>query len=200
MDFSCQQILENAILYLARLIDKHFEDKKCLYNQGMRNWNEIRSFKKLPKNFVLGPDLIAMYDQNVANRVAESQYIANLENNLANAIKKNARKDYKASKEKYFISSAKGIIALLNKFLSDVSEGKAQLTPDFDISQIDLFFHVFVHFFKRVEIDHVVVKPNDAYDLYNMIYVRPGMQYFTMETRWKQFIKEAGFEDYLFDV
>ena len=43
------------------------------------------------------------------------------------------------------------------------------------------------------------MQPNDWVDLFQLIYVQPGMKYFTMENRWKNIIKASGMGDYLVD-
>jgi hypothetical protein len=65
------------------------------------------------------------------------------------------------------------------------------------LQQIELFLTAFLQFSRNVEIAKWVVQPNDAYDLYNLIYVKPGDKYFTREKRWKNLIIEGGLEQYL---
>lgn len=199
VEISCDQYLENAILYLARLIYPRHEDKKYHYNLGMRNWNEIRLLGTLPIDFEPTEFVKKLYEQNIKIKISESEAVSNIENTLAKQVQKQSRKLWKESKTKYLKASLQGIIALLNSFLNEYSEGKAQLTKDFDIKKVELFLTAFVFYYKSLEIGKMKAKPNDMYDLFNMIYVEPGSKYFTKDNRWVTIITEAGLTDYLFE-
>jgi hypothetical protein len=195
IDHSCEQILENAILYLARLTNPYHVDKKFHYNLGIRNWNEIRLMGKLAHDFECTPEVTSLYQQNVARKISESQQVSKIENTLALNVQKEARKAWKQNKQNYFKSSLKGIIGFLNVALRD--SDAIELTKEFDISQIELFLSAFLYYYKGLEIGKMVAQPNDMYDLFNLIYVRPGMKYLTMEKRWRSIIAEAGLSHYL---
>ena len=84
----------------------------------------------------------------------------------------------------------------LNDYLHQFSYGQVQVERD-DVKNIEFFLSAFLQFSRNLEIAKWIVKPNDLYDLYNLIYVRPGMKYFTQEKRWRNLIVEAGVGHYL---
>jgi len=197
IDNSCDQYLENAILYLTRLIYRFHEDKLYHYNLGMRNWNEIRLLGKLPSDFKPSVEISKLYERNIEMKTNESEAVSAIENSLADQVRKQSRKLWRENKTKYFKSSLRGIIYLLNNFLAGYSDGKAQLTKDFDIKKIELFITAFVYYYKNLEVGTMKAQPNDMYDLFNMIYVQPGNKYFTRDKRWVNIISEAGLSNYL---
>ncbi len=197
VDNSCDQYLENAILYLTKLIYPLHEDKRYHYNLGIRNWNEIHLLGNLPSNFKPSEEIGKLYERNIEIKTNESEAVSAIENSLAGQVRKQSRKLWKEDKVKYFKSSLSGIISLLNNFLNGYSEGKAQLTKDFDIRKIELFLSAFVFYYKKLEIGKMKAQPNDMYDLFNMVYVRPGDKYFTRDGRWVSIINEAGLSNYL---
>jgi hypothetical protein len=61
----------------------------------------------------------------------------------------------------------------------------------FDWSKIDLFMKVTEIFFKKLETTRdMKVKPNDAVDWLNILYVSPDDKYLTLEGSWRRYIEE----------
>lgn len=62
-----------------------------------------------------------------------------------------------------------------------------------------LFITVLDKWYKNFELgSEVKMKVNDWFDVYNMVYVSPGMKYWTYEKKWILTIWDSGMKDYLF--
>ncbi|SKC47143.1 hypothetical protein [Ohtaekwangia koreensis] len=196
VNYSSKQYLENAFLYLANQITPNYEDTKYGYNLGIRNWAEIRRMAALDDSFQLTPELKAEYEKNAINRGKQGQQVAQIENDFVTNVKAHSKKVWKTNSSKYFKERFKGILLELNDYLKMFSDGRIEMQGK-HIKQVELFLTAFLQFSKNTEVAKWVVKPNDAYDLYNLIYVKPGSKYFTRENRWKNLIAEAGLDHYL---
>jgi hypothetical protein len=193
--YSHSQILENAFLYLARLIDPNHVDTKYSYNLGIRNWGEVRAMAKLPEDFQITDAILSAYQQNITNKTNECEELAQIENKLAKQYKKEAKNLWRTNKSGYYKANMQAIVGILNAGLQQLNGPK--LTELFEIKQIELFITAHAAYFKNMEIGTMVAQPNDMYDLYNMIYVKPGMKYLTFENRWKDILRQADLSHYL---
>jgi len=196
VNHSSKQILENAFLYMARTINPHFEDKRYSYNLGIRNWAEIRRMAALDNSFQLTPELIAEYRKNIQSRVGQGETVASIENQFVSRVKAHSKKLWKESQKKYFKKRLEGLIFELNDYLTMFSDGQVAL-HNRSLKNFELFLTAFLQLSINTEIAKWIVQPNDTYDLYNLIYVKPGDKYFTKEKRWINLITEAGLADYL---
>jgi hypothetical protein len=194
--YSSRQILENGFLYLARTIDPYFEDIRYNYNLGIRNWNEVRAIAKQGPSFTLSPELKKEYLKNIQNSDAISIDVANLENQFVLGVKKHSKQLKEKNEKEYLRKRFHGILFELDDYLKQFSYGKVQLQKD-HIKIIELFLTASLQFSRALEIGGMVVKPNDIYDLYNLIYTKPEMKYFTLENRWKRLINDGGLSHYL---
>lgn len=199
VDHSDKLILENAFLYLANLIDPRFEDKRYSYNLGIRNWAEIKRMAALDDSFQLSSELRAAYQMTAASRVNNGKDVAQIENDFVQKVKTHSKKVWKENSSKYFRERFKGIVFELNDYMKVFSDGKIEFKTT-QLNNIEFFITAFLQFSRNLEIAKWVVQPNDAYDLYNLIYVRPGDKYFTREKRWKNLINEAGIGHYLLEL
>ncbi len=197
---SCSQILENPILHLTRLLDPHFQDKRYDYNIGMRHWNEIVLISGLPDNHVPNSKTQSLYQQNIDQRQADGQILASLENERALNFRKIARKLWRAGKNNYWNVANKMIIKAIMTELQLYSNGNLEIQIEKGFEKIELFISAFIIYYKNLEMGGMVAKPNDLVDLYNLLYVQPGMLYFTRETRWIAIIEEAGMGHYLLKI
>lgn len=198
IQYSKEQILENAILYLARTMDKFFVDERYTYNLGMRNWNEVRLLARTPVGSKFPQWVVDMYEENIKNREKEGVDIAKAENLLSDSVRQEAKKAYKKDKQNYFDAVANNIVSLLGLYLKEFTKEKVEFPSDYKFEQIELFLNAYVEYFFRLDVGGMRVQANDAYDLYNLIYVKPGMKYWTLENRWLTIIKDSGMGHYLF--
>ena len=87
---------------------------------------------------------------------------------------------------------------LINYFVARDTKSDG-LSDDFDWKQIELFEKVMKLFLNEIETGAKVMDENDWYDLFLLAYVNPQRKIWTKERKWKRLIKEAGFEDYLYE-
>jgi hypothetical protein len=200
VNFSSEQILENAILYLVRTMDKLFVDERYTYNLGIRNWNEVRLLAKTQLGTQFPQWVVDMYEENIKNREKEGVDIAKAENLLSDSVRQKAKKEYKADKQKYLDTVAKNIVSLLGLYLKEFTNGRVEFPADYKFEQIELFLNAYVEYFFKLDVGGMRVQPNDAYDLYNLIYVKPGMKYWTLEKRWIRIVEDSQMGHYLFSI
>jgi hypothetical protein len=194
--YSNKQILENGFLYLARMIDPFFEDTRYNYSLGIRNWGEVRAIANQDAAFTLSPELEVEYLKNIQNSDTVSTDVAKLENQFVADVKKHSKQLKEKDEKKYLRKRFQGILSELDDYLKEFSYGKIQLDKG-QIKNIELFLTTSLQFSRSLEISGMVVKPHDIYDLYNLIYTKPGMKYFTLENRWKRLISDGGLSNYL---
>lgn len=87
---------------------------------------------------------------------------------------------------------------LINSFVANQTNTSG-LPHDFDWNQITLFENTLKVFFNEIETGSMVIKPNDWYDLFLLVYVNPKRKIWTRDEKWKKLIKKAGMEDYLYE-
>lgn len=196
VNHSSRQVLENAFLHMANTIDPFFEDKRYSYNLGVRNWGEIRNIAALDDSFQLTPELLKEYQKNINKRLGQGQAVATIENQFVLKVKNHSKKLWKESQKKYYKERFKGIVLELNDYLKMFSDGQVSIQNG-NLKRFELFLTAFLQLSRNVEIAKWVMQPNDAYDLYNLIYVKPGDKYFTREKRWINLITEVGLSHYL---
>jgi len=172
VEHSSKQILENAFLYIARTIDSQFEDRTYTYNLGIRNWAEVKAIARQPDTFTLTSTHLKEYNENIKNRQARGEAVAKIENRFVANVKSHSRQVRKTSEQKYFKERFKGIVHELNEYLRLFSQGRLTIHAS-KLKEFELFLTAALQFARNVEISKWVVKPNDIYDLYNLVYVRP---------------------------
>ena len=136
VQYSKEQILENAMLYLVHTIDKHFVDARYMYNLGMRNWNEVRLLATLKLGTKLPQWALDMYRHNIFNREKEGVNIANAENVLSNSVRQQVKKAYKDDKKKYFQMVARNIVSLLSIYLKEFTKERVQFPAIISLTKL----------------------------------------------------------------
>ena len=86
---------------------------------------------------------------------------------------------------------------VLSDLVQNMSIPKYSIPNDFDWDKIELFIKVFERFLKEIIMTKKVVKANDWYDVFNLIYVRKGDKYWTNEKYWLRLIDDSGMSRYL---
>jgi|GEM_PF-3084925 len=89
--------------------------------------------------------------------------------------------------------------AMRNDFVYLFSEGVLNDASNVDLSSFQLIINTFDTFLINLEKGACSWQQNDDEDLFNLIYVGPNDKYWTQEKKWKNIIKEAGMEAYLFE-
>ncbi|MFT4169804.1 MAG: hypothetical protein QM653_11870 [Dysgonomonas sp.] len=111
----------------------------------------------------------------------------------ANKISKRLH-DKKAHRKKHSIPY---IANFINALIQNESNNKRSL-EGFNLKRIELFICTMDAFFKSLETGERNVEPNDWNDLFVLLYVQPGDKFWTRERKWKNLIKAAGCEHYLY--
>ena len=119
---------------------------------------------------------------NFCNECVQNQIKPNIKN------KENHRKENSILLNRQLINQ---LVAMQTK-----SDG---LSVDFDWKRIELFEQVLKLYFNELETGAKMAKPNDWFDLFLLLYVNPNRKIWTREGYWKQLIKQAGFEEYLYE-
>lgn len=90
------------------------------------------------------------------------------------------------------------IIDYLNFLAKQVINGQYNLRK-LPLRDYELLICVMDLFYKKLETGSIVWKENDLNDLFILVYVRRGDKYWTKDQKWIDLIKEAGFDEYLFN-
>lgn len=89
--------------------------------------------------------------------------------------------------------------ATKNNFVYFFSKGTLNDASNVDLSSFQLIVHTLDTFLINIEKGACSWQQNDNEDLFNLVYVGPNDKYWTQEKKWKNIIKEAGMEAYLFE-
>ncbi len=90
------------------------------------------------------------------------------------------------------------IIDYLNFLAKQAINGRYNLRK-LPLRDYELLICVMDLFYKKLETGSIVWKENDLNDLFILAYVRRGDKYWTKDQKWIDLIKEAGFDEYLFN-
>ncbi|MBK8654712.1 MAG: hypothetical protein IPN20_12580 [Haliscomenobacter sp.] len=76
---------------------------------------------------------------------------------------------------------------------------RISLSENFPWVKIELFLHVLAGYLRELVFTQRKVATNDLYDLFNIVYVKPGELYWTEEKFWKNLINnQINFGHYFF--
>ena len=87
---------------------------------------------------------------------------------------------------------------LINQLVATQTKSEG-LNADFDWKRIELFENVLKLYFNEIEIGVKKIKPNDWFDLFLLIYVKPHRKIWTKDRNLKRLIEEVGLEEYLYE-
>ena len=188
MTYSKRTIYEPPFIYLKR------QNKPAFAFNPVSELKQILLFTRAIAN---GENLIEEkktdYEKHCENRRVNLQSAADFFNSEAAKIKPKIKDPDKHRKE--------DSIPINRDFISFcvASETKdSGLDESFNWTSIELFESVLKMVFNDLETGAIKLTANDWYDLFNLIYVKPGQLYWTKEKKWINFIKRAGMEKYLF--
>ncbi|MBO0356233.1 hypothetical protein J0656_19605 [Muricauda ruestringensis] len=89
------------------------------------------------------------------------------------------------------------VIDLMNSEIEASQLGFPKI-QDFDFSRVELFINIFNKQLRDIAITGERMKDNDWNDIFLLVYVNPGSEYWTYEKKWIRKISELGFEKYLY--
>ena len=99
---------------------------------------------------------------------------------------------------KYIPASESAYKKLIIVLLNDVMNVNCQ-EHQIDWNQLELFIKTWSTFFNYLESSqNSKLKPNDLFDLFNLIYVGKTDMYYTLDNKWLGLIKNSGLEHYLY--
>jgi len=188
MTYSKRTIYEPPFIYLKRQNKPDFH-----YNPASKLRQILLFTKAIANGENLIEEKITDYEKHCAVRRADLQSAADFFNSEASKIKPKIKDNEKHRKE--------DSIPVNRNFISFcvANEAKASgLDEGFNWPSIELFESVLKIVFNDLETGAVTLTANDWYDMFNLIYVRPGQLYWTKEKKWINFIKRAGMDKYLF--
>jgi hypothetical protein len=181
-------IYQPPLIHLKQLSEPSYS-----YDIREKLGNMLNFTAQIANGHAIASDQTEEYSSFCDQRKNDLKSVADLFNKQAQQIKPNI-KDLKAHRKEDSILLNRELISL---FVSKAAGKGLDIT--FNWTSIELFENVLKVFFNALETGEFVAQPNDWYDLFILLYVQPGMKFWTKEKKWIRFIKEAGMESYLFD-
>ncbi|MBI9061823.1 MAG: hypothetical protein JEZ14_07525 [Marinilabiliaceae bacterium] len=188
MTYSKGTIYEPPLVYLKRLDNPRF-----FFNPAQELLPILQFTKLVAKGHDIAEEKADAFKAHCQKRRDDLKLAADSFNSTAAAIKPNI-KDKKKHRKEDSIPANRAFISMCVQLRTKDTE----LSNSFDWSQIELFENVLKVVFNDLETGAIVLKENDWFDLFNMIYVTPQRKYWTADTKWVNIIKRAGMEKYLF--
>lgn len=184
--YSKYQIFEFPFVYLRCVSDVSFEYNVLDYHKEVLNFTS-----QIAKGAEITDEKIIR--QHIETRRNDLKIVASMFNEEAQKIKARIRNTTRHRA----ISSSEMNRQLISKSVAYQTDGTG-LGSEFDWNQIELFEKVLAMFFKELEVGAIVAKPNDFFDVFQLIYVNPSRLYWTQDKKKTyEYIKRAGMERYL---
>ena len=181
-------ILEPPLFYLKKLENFNYAYDIALHQESILTFTE-----KIARGYGIELSKRDEYRIFCESRKANLQSVADIFNIEARKLKENIKEKGKHRKENSIPLNRQLISLFVEK---QTGEG---LSKNFDWTQIELFEKSLKVFLNALETGAMVMKPNDWYDLFIMVYVSPERKYWTRDCKWLDIIKTAGMENYLFE-
>jgi len=181
-------IFEPPLFYLRKLADINYA-----YDIALNHGSILTFTEKIAKGHGIELSKGEEYRTFCESRKGNLQSVADIFNTEAKRLNANI-KDLKKHRKEDSIPLNRHLISLFVE--KQTGEG---LPENFDWSQIELFENTLKVFFNALETRAMVMKPNDWYDLFIMVYVSPERKYWTRDRKWLVLIRNAGMEKYLFE-
>lgn len=149
---------------------------------------------KIANGSTIADDKLVAFEKDIDVEKDALHAIAEYLNQYALDIKSQIKNNAQHRKKDTTIGNR----SLIENFVSKATEELEDFS-DFDWKHIELFEAILNHVFKEVEVGSKKFKANDFVDLFMLLYVQPGMLYWTDDKKWLSLIREAGMGHYLFD-
>jgi hypothetical protein len=153
----------------------------------------LEFLRKIAIGHDIAEDMATSFELEMDEEKNGLHEVAQFLNSFAVEIKKRIKNKVKHKNEDVTIENRK----LIADFVSR-SIGQEETLEAFDWSRIELFEAVLNLAFKKAELGAMKFVANDFTDLFMLLYVQPGMQYWTDDGKWLEIINEAGMGHYLF--
>lgn len=182
-------IYEPPFIHLAKLHQKYEYD----IEKEIGHWLNFTS--KFAKGYSVGPEK----RDEFRNQIEEIRKDLIEVSDFFNEEAENIRERITNKKEHKKLDTYQITGGFLNFCVEKSTKDKCNL-DGFDMDNAELLIKTLDHFFKTLEVSSMKVQGNDWYDFAILAYVQKGDKYWTREKRWNRLIKEAGCEEYLYEV
>lgn len=196
INFHDEYFYLNPFQYIKKLDHGNWQPK---VEHGKGILDELNKLAEMPNELVvqhvqqIGEDLDTVIKESHENLEEGNSAINDLLQSIRKSISKIPKDDYRQFDMKNDLID---LISLLVK-----EDTGVEVSPRFDWTQLELFLAVTECYFKDLALStNAKIKQNDWIDLFNLIYVNPGMKYWTRENKWIQIIKRVDLEPYLFEI
>lgn len=182
-------IFEPPLVFLKILDDPGFS-----YNIVKNHEDILRTTELIAKGFSISNEKEAEFIAYVEERKSNLKDIANSFNAAAKEAKTRIKNKAKHRNE--------NSIPINRKFISHLvaeQTNSTGLSQSFDWQQVSLFENTLKLFLNELETGASAFTPNDFNDLFLLVYVNPTRKYWTNENKWKNLIRKAGMQDYLYE-
>lgn len=181
---------EPPLAYLKQLSDSNFQ------YDIIENIGDILEFTQSIAN---GDDIehskLGEFEELIKYKTNNLKIAANLCNEEALKIQRT-----KKNKKKHRALNSLPLTRELISQMVGLSTNSFGLPETFDWTKIELFENVLNQFFIELEVSKMKIKPNDWFDIFQLIYVQPNNKIWTREIRWIEIIKYAKMDKYLFEL
>ncbi len=192
-----QAIMEHAkysmnhvppLIYVKMLLDSKY---RSVIPPNYKSTLEF--LRKIAKGHDILEDKTSCFEVDMDEEKRGLHEVAEYLNSFASEIKKRIKNKKKHEEEDTTLENR----TLLIDFVSKATEQQENF-EGFDWKKIELFEAVLNLAFKKTELGAMRFVANDFTDLFMLLYVQPGMLYWTDDGKWLRLIEEAGMSHYLF--
>lgn len=179
---------ENPIDYILQIVDREYKPRDFTANfllailRKLVTLNE-RQIKTYINNV---PD----FKEHIMRFSNSRKRIENLYNEKAEETKENLKENGIGKKEFRQIDTYNGIKESIKYVVEKYSQFKIDW-DSFDWRKIELFSLIWSKYHKEINISGMKFQKNDTNDIFNLVYVQPDSQYWTLENKkWAKILKE----------
>lgn len=183
-------LLYPPMIFLLKLMDKTFE-----YNAQAIHGNILKAIER----FANGGE-VKIEKANDFEAYLELRKSGLIE--YCNAVNTNApelRKKISDRKKYRLRDNSHEIKGLINDFIEESRYSNFKIPEGFDWSKVELFIKTFGQLIKDILTTERKLEANDLFDVFQLVYVKPGQRFWTKDIRLKRLIIESGLDHYLFD-
>ncbi|MFN8393849.1 MAG: hypothetical protein U0176_04160 [Bacteroidia bacterium] len=172
---------------------KSLQDPKFEYHLTDNHKAIMEFLRRIAYGSTIADDKRVSFEEEIDIEKDGLHVVADHLNKSALDIKSRIKNNAQHRKE----DTTTGNRTLIEYLVSEATEESEDFS-DYDWKQIELFEAVLNHVLKEVEVGSKKFKANDFVDLFMLLYVQPGMLYWTDDKKWLSLIREAGMGHYLF--
>jgi len=181
-----QTILHNPFHHIKVIDDINWKTTSRL---GEKLYEEVKLLAFTPDE-----DIIEYLNNNgdkLSNEISNSHSDLDIGTEHANNLLQQVKREVKSIPKNRFrgLDLMKDIKNLISKMVEQ--QIRCSLSDNFDWSKLELFIEVIDYYFKDLALQSKSkIEPNDWIDLFNLVYVNPGIKYWTYEKKWIRIIDD----------